>query len=299
MQNTIDSSEDAIKEAPDCLDTALCAMDAQVPGGVYLCQVNARISCSACCGLYNVADLSLENLGTLLARRSKRFAHAERTVAGIEAFARVTEHLEPQQRPFGKLHHCPFIGLIGKGPGRVGCLLHPLADGNGGVDFRGLSYYGGLACRTYFCMTTRELAPRWKRILPKVLDHWYLFGLVVSEIELLTAIFDQLEFRLGRPLVKNDVESDQAAECLRQLLSLKCRWPFRPPSHSSACHYLFKDNAYPKPSIPYDRLGAAPSAYDRILREMPSAFKDLKELEQAEALIENHLATTVKALEGG
>ncbi len=284
-------------ELQDGHQKTLNAMDAQVPGGVYMCQVNARISCGACCGLYNVAHLSLENLGTLLARRSERFVHAKRTVAGIETFARETERLEPQQRPFGKMHHCPFIGLIGEVPGRVGCLLHPLADGNGGVDFRGLSFYGGLACRTYFCMTTSELAPRWKRILPKVLDHWYLFGLVVTEIELLTAIFEQLEFRLGQPLDADDVEAGQVSEHLRRLLTLKCRWPFRPPSHSSACHYLFKDNTYPKPLIPYDRLGAASSAYDRILREMPSAFKDLKELDQAEALIENHLTATVKALE--
>jgi hypothetical protein len=299
MQNKFDSPEDAITEAADCLDTTLCAMDAQVPGGVYLCQVNARISCGACCGLYNVADLSLKNLGALLIRRSERFAHAERTVEGIEAFARETERLEPQQRPFGQLHHCPFIGLIGEGPGRAGCLLHPLADGNGGVDFRGLSYYGGLACRTYFCTTTKDLAPRWKRILRKVLDHWYLFGLVVTEAELLAAIFEHLESRLGRPLDTNALKAAQAAESLRQLLSLKCRWPFRPPSHSSACHYLFKDNVYPKPLIPYDQLGVVPSVYDDILQQMPSAFEDLKELDQAEALIENHLAATVKALEGG
>ncbi len=274
----------------------LGAMDARVPGGVYLCQVNACISCGACCGLYNVADPSRENLNAMLTRRSERFAHAQRTVESIEAFARETERLEPQQRPFAKLHHCPFIGLIGEAPGRVGCLLHPLADGNGGVDFRGLSYYGGLACSTYFCMTTKDLAPRWKHILRKVLDHWYLFGLVVTEIELLTAIFEHLESRLGRPLDATEITESATADSLRKLLTLKSRWPFRPPSHFTACHYLFKDDAYPKPVIPYDQLGAAPSLYDRILREMPSAFKDSRELGRAEALIECHLAAAVKAM---
>jgi hypothetical protein len=295
-QFIIDSPQVAAVETGGCLGDSPGAMDAQVTGGVYLCQVNARISCGACCGLYNVADLSLENLTGLLTRRSEIFAHTARTVGGIEAFARETERLEPQQRPFAQLHHCPFLGLIGEGPGRVGCLLHPLADGNGGVDFRGLSYYGGLACRTYFCMTTKALDPRWKRILRTVLDHWHPFGLVVTEMELLTAIFEHLESRLGRPLEAAEVAKAPAAKSLRRLLTLKCHWPFRPPSHSSACHYLFKDNAYPKPLIPYDKLGAATSDYDGILRQMPSAFKDSQALGKAEALIESHLAAVAEAL---
>ena len=103
-------------------NNTLRAMDAQVPGGVYLCQVDAEISCGACCGLYNVAELSRESLKTILTLRSRRFAGAARTVEAIEAFARETQRLEPQQRPFARLHHCPFIGLIGEGSGRVGCM---------------------------------------------------------------------------------------------------------------------------------------------------------------------------------
>jgi hypothetical protein len=292
----IDAPEDAVTEIAGCRDDSLGAMDDRVPGGVYLCQVDARISCGACCGLYNVADLSREKLSAVLARRSRRFARIERTVEAIEAFAREAQRLEPQQRPFAQLHHCPFIGLIGEALGRAGCLLHPLADGNGGVDFRGLSYYGGLACRTYFCMTTRELAPRWKRILRKVLDHWYIFGLVITETELLTAIFELLESRLGRPLDAAWVAGAGAVESLKRLLTLKCRWPFRPPSHFTACHYLFRDNAHPKPMIPYDSLGAATSVYDGILRHMPSAFEDSQALGKAEALIESHLDAVAEVL---
>lgn len=275
----------------------LRAMDAQVPGGVYLCQVDADISCGACCGLYNVADLSRENVSDMLIRRNERFANTARTVEAIDAFGRETERLETQQRPFARLHHCPFIGLIGEGPGRVGCLLHPLADGNDGVDFRGLSYYGGLACRTFFCVTTKEMPPRWKRVLRQVLDHWYDFGLVITEFDLLTAIFEHLEFRLGRPLDTAMEAGATPGESLRRLLSLKCRWPFRPSSHFTACHYLFRNEAYPKPMVPYEQLGALPSAYDNILREMPSAFRNARELRRAEALVESHLAEAVKSLD--
>lgn len=274
----------------------ISALDDQVPGGVYLCQVNDEISCGACCGLYNVSDLSRQHLTAMLAGRSERFARTERTPDAIDAFGRETERLEPQQRPFAQLHHCPFIGLIGNGPGRVGCLLHPRAEGNHGVDFRGLSYYGGMACRSYFCDTTKKLAPRWKRLMRQALNHWYLFGLVVTEKKLLTALFEHLETRLGRPLDPTRAGREEVAEPLRRLLGLKCRWPFRPPSHSTACHYLFNDNAHPKPPIPYEDLAVAPSDYDGILREMPSSFATPGQLRQAEALIESHLAAVAGAL---
>ena len=261
-----------------------------------MCQVSGQVSCGACCGLYNVADLSRENLARMLARRSRRFTRTPRTVAGIEAFAREIETTESQERPFAALHHCPFIGLIGEAPGRVGCLLHPLGDGNQGVDFRGMSYYGGMACRNYFCATTKNLAPRWKQVLRLVLDDWYLFGLVVTETELLTAIFTRLESLTGQTLDASMAGRGPVAASLKQLLHLKCRWPFRPASHGTACHYLFSDNAHPKPAVDYYRLNAAPSIYDPILSQMPSEFYDEAALRRAEALIENHLAAVVWAL---
>jgi hypothetical protein len=273
-----------------------CELDSQVPGGVYMCQVGARVSCGACCGLYNVADLSREKLSRMLARRTRRFAVTPRTVAGIEAFALETGAAECQSRPFDDLHHCPFLGLIGEAPGRVGCLLHPLGDGNQGVDFRGMSYYGGMACRTFFCDTTKNLPPRWKQVLRQVLDDWHLFGLVVTESDLLGAIFRHLESLIGEPLDVSMTVREPVAASLKQLLALKCRWPFRPASHGTACHYLFSDDSHPKPAVDYQHLNAPPSVYDSILCQMPSVFADEPALRQAEALIGSHLAAAVQAL---
>jgi hypothetical protein len=56
----------------------LCEMDNSVPGGVYLCQINERVSCGACCGLYNVADVSSEELTEILIRRTEAFERISR-----------------------------------------------------------------------------------------------------------------------------------------------------------------------------------------------------------------------------
>ncbi len=155
--------------------------DKNVPGGVYLCQVGEAVSCGACCGLYNVADISLDNLSAMLEYRAAAFAAVPRTLEAILAFAAQIEVRENQNRPIPDFHHCPYIGLIGKNPFRVGCLLHPLADGNNGIDFRGLSYYGGFACGSYFCPSYRNLSKPYKELIRKTAHNWYSYGLIISE----------------------------------------------------------------------------------------------------------------------
>jgi hypothetical protein len=272
-------------------------MDSGVPGGVYLCQVNADVSCGACCGLYNVADASRAYLAPMLAHRTRAFAAVPRTVAALDGFARDIRAGERQDRPFPEFHHCPFIGLIGRRHSRVGCLLHPLADGNRGVDYRGLSDYGGLACRTYFCPATRVLPARYKRILRIALDDWHLYGLVVTEAELVTALLEWLEQRLGRrvdaPLFAGRPD---ARRRLGELLALKIDWPFRAPGAASPCHYFFSDPPYVRPAIDYHGVCAAPSAMDAALRQLVSVFHTPADLKAAEQLLEGGLEAVARSL---
>ncbi len=272
-------------------------MDAQVPGGVYLCQVSDKVSCGACCGLYNVADTSREQMEKMLLDRTRRFAQVPRTTAGIDAFAEENQRLECQQRPFPQFHHCPFIGLIGKGGERVGCLLHPMAEGNQGVDFRGLSFYGGLACRTYFCPSTHSLPPRYKRVLRMALADWHLYGLVVTETDLISALFHQIEVRLTQHMEPTlFINRPEAVQALNRLLELKLSWPHRPLEADTPCHHFFFDVNYAKPLIDYRRLGVAPSHYNPVLRELISAFDSVDALRRAEQGIDQAIAGVVTAL---
>lgn len=273
-------------------------LDAGTPGGVYLCQVSEGVSCGACCGLYNLADCSRDNLAQLLRTRSLRFAGVPRTVEAIENFAHQTLRREPQQRPFEGFHHCPFLGWIEDGPGRVGCLLHPLAEANRGVDYRGLSYYGGLACRSYFCPTTHALSPRFKEIVRSTAADWYAYGLVITEQELLEEIFRMIELRLQHRLGPASFSGLPAArQALTDLLGLKIDWPFRPPYWNTPCHYFFKENRRPKPPIDYQRLGAPPSVFDSLLRELVSDFSSLDRLRLAEQMLERALQHVVRELQ--
>lgn len=271
--------------------------DPSVPGGVYLCQVSETVSCGACCGLYNVADTSRESLEALLTHRTRTFESVPRNLDAILAFKQEIESLENQERPFPEFHHCPYIGLIGESRSRVGCLLHPLGDGNNGVDFRGLSFYGGMACRIYFCPSYHNMSGVYKSVLRGIAEDWYLHGLVITEFRMLNAFFQEVEKRLGRSLTAAAITENQAAaDRVRDFLRLKTDWPFRSPDHAGAVDYFFEDQLYPKPPIPYNALGVPPSRYDTILREMRSVFDSPGSLREAEERLDRLFEQLIQLL---
>lgn len=264
---------------------------------MYLCQVGEGVSCGACCGLYNVRDLSQRSLEAMLAGRTEEFARVLRSTEAIEAFQKKIEEWTPTKRPFPDFYHCPFLGLIGLNGRRVGCLLHPAAAGNNGIDWRGLSYYGAMACRTYFCPSVRQLPQSYLQILRQAMDHWYSFGLIVTERRLLTAFFREVENRIGRPVIPADfAKGSGAAELLCEFAGLKTGWPFRRKNASGPCNYFFENGEYPR--LPVQRLGEniPLSRYEDTLRELDSGFSSARELQAAEALLDrlfNRLWKTV------
>ena len=255
---------------------------------VYLCQVSPNVSCGACCGLYNVADPDPLELESMLVRRSQWFATVPRTVAGIDAFKARIEGIEPQERPFPDFHHCPFLGMIEDTGRRVGCLLHPLATGNHGIDWRGLSYYGGMACRIYFCPSVRHLPARWLTAVRQSMDHWYLHGLIVTERKMLAAFFEELESRIGRPINESDFSDCTGTSLLfRTFAALKLSWPFRRKGVPGVCNYFFEDGQYLRTAGERSAGEIPASPFETILRELDSGFSSAGELHDANKQLED------------
>ncbi len=266
------------------------------PVAVYLCQVSEGVSCGACCGLYNVPDLSRERLESMLADRTRRFREVPRTVEGIEAFGDAVDNLPIHDRPYPHFHHCPFLGLIDDNR-RVGCLLHPDADGNDGTDWRGLSYYGGFACRTYFCPTTHHLPDAFKQIVRQAAEHWYDYGLIVTERRLLTLFFDELETRLGRPVIPEDFRAgSRSASLLNEFARLKHRWMYRRPDAAGPCNYFFENGEYPRPPVMWPDDQTPPSSFADMFRELESGFSNTDDLIQAELLLDGLMDKMVRTL---
>ncbi len=271
--------------------TGSIVMDPDIPGGVYLCQVSDTVSCGACCGLYNVSGLSRDGISPLLERRTQRFAGVDtRNLNTILSFRLWVEDNEPQARPLPEFHHCPYIGLIGPNASRPGCLLHPL--GNDGLDLRGISDYGGLACRTYFCPTHNQLSTDIKILIRSAARDWFEYGLIITESPLIQAILDASG---DSPVCWEDKpvpDPDFCLEIVRELMDLKQSWQYRSDAATGQIHYFFNDKLYVRPSVDYAAIGAAPAPYDRIFQELGSRFASIQALREAEAVMANFLKRT-------
>jgi len=265
----------------------------------YLCQVNHKVSCGACCGLYNVADLSRPALFDRLSRRTLRFAETPRTEEAIEGFRHATEGWTPEERPFPQFHHCPFLGLVGRAGTRVGCLLHPDVPGNQGRNWRHLSYYGATACAAYLCPASRSLPTCHLLILRDLFDDWYPYGLIITEHRLSRAVFETLEARITRPVGPADFpRRSSAAAALRELLELKLTWPYRNAETRGPCHFVFDNGLYPRPGVQWPSAARPGSPYETLFREMESRFRTEEEVRQACADVAARFQRLVGCLEG-
>lgn len=270
--------------------------NAEIPGGVYLCQVDETISCGACCGLYNVADPSRESLTRLLESRTERLLKIAGDVDAMLRFASEIERRQTPWRPIRSFQHCPFLGLVGPSRSRVGCLLHPSAEGNEGIDYRGISYYGGLACASYFCPTYHLVPARFKQILINVIPDWHLYGMVVTESDWLMAVFEKIEVMIGRPLMPEDFSGrERRSKALGELLDFKSSWPFRRVPER-VVHYFFKDGPG-RPEVNYETAGVMSSSLDRILKPLETFLVSAEALNAAENALERAFERIRRELE--
>lgn len=267
------------------------------PHDIYLCQVSEKVSCGACCGLYNLPNLSREKLKILLSRRTEDFALVPRTEDRIFEFQRRNKGPHRLSRPFPQFHHCPFLGLIGAEKKRVGCLLHPAVPANNGVDYRSLSWYGEKACCTYFCPTTSKLSGVYQSIVIQTIDNWYDFGLIVTEHCLVTAYFKELESRLGRRIAVRDYTHNHlATNAFKEFAALKSHWPYKRHNSHGPCNFFFENGLYPRPGVFRATQDIRLSPYENILRELDAGFSSTREIEAADQLLNDLFLKAERAL---
>jgi hypothetical protein len=234
--------------------------------------------------------LSRDRMHAILAERTGSFAVTPRTIDAILAFEQERLRVEGSDFPIPDFHHCVFVGMIQDGGERIGCLLHPLALGNGGVDWRGLSFYGGAACKYFFCPTYDEMEPRYKRITREVLDDWYEYGLIIPEHRFLAALLGAVEGRLGSAIDPERL-SEGGRIALAELLRLKLSWPFRDRQAPLAWNFFSTKETH-RPCL----LGPE-QAHDPELRQLLHELDTLPEhAEAAQRLLRDLLGRAADAV---
>ena len=161
--------------------------------GTHLCQPDRQKSCAWCCGLYNSSYKSRAGLARELKARTDEFARTRRTVKAILYFSESNRLKEKCQLFDPDFYSCEFVGFLNEEETLVGCMLHPLAPGNGGTDWRGLSFHGAMACQGFYCRSYRELSPFQKEIILSAVNDWYVYGLLISDADFIHSFFRLIE----------------------------------------------------------------------------------------------------------
>ncbi|MCX7822870.1 MAG: hypothetical protein N2260_05450 [Syntrophobacterales bacterium] len=254
----------------------------------HLCQPDNRKSCAACCGIYNFRRNSREDIAK---RLRKNTAH----ITGLADQGLKEEDLEAYSSEIRALYNgsdklcltvfnCEFVGFLDKDENRVGCLLHPTK--NNGRDWRSCSFYGEELCEGHYCLSYFYLTVEEQRLVIETIDDWYLYGLTITDIDLVKGVFSAISDILGESLNPSIVSKNSILRrILNQIWQMKLSWRYRVRDENSFGKYIFKGEDYREVRIPYESFGRRTSPYHRIFLSFGSEFRDVDELESAERML--------------
>jgi len=181
------------------------------------------------------------------------------------------------------IFNCEFLGFLDDNASRVGCMLHP--EANGGLDLRGISFHGEEMCRSHLCPSHAKLTVVERLAVVAGTPDWYLYGLVVTDIDFVKAFFALAAARLGEMPGTELLVHPLVIASLSSFFALKETWPFRDSRTPRLGKYRFCDDRYVEARIDYEHLSMPPSRFDRILVSLESSFHGAGELVEAEAIL--------------
>jgi hypothetical protein len=186
----------------------------------HLCQPGRGASCGACCGLYNFRDHSRAALTQRLAEQTARLRGVPWEKEAWRAAAREMVESRGAAPLFPSVRVCPLLGFIDDEQRQVGCLGHPMVTG--GVDLRDCGVYRASICETFTCPSFGWLEDAQARLVVAACQDWYLYGLVITDVEFVRGCLRLIERELGGPARPEQMMAKPAAlEAMRRLFQLK------------------------------------------------------------------------------
>jgi hypothetical protein len=253
-------------------------------GFIHLCQPCNSMSCGACCGLYNYADSSRDSLTGRLRRRTKIFRDTVKGPEDLSGFAANINTSEDQSKRYEVIYCCEYLGFLDSREKTVGCLLHPFQ--NGGLDMRTVSFYGKELCEGHFCPSYHYISKEEKKALINIIDDWYLYGLCVTDIDLVKEYFRLISERVYEMPAPDAFTKHHLKAAAHRFFSHKMTWPYRSHDTQRFGKYYFDGSQYMIDHIDYESLGCDRSRFDRIFLSLCSEFGNKDDILRAEAIVQ-------------
>jgi hypothetical protein len=259
-----------------------------------LCQTGAG-TCGACCGLYNFRDHSKQLITAELRRHTDALVGVERTRDAFVAKAAELKATAPSSL-FPLVRVCPLLGFLDDESSRVGCLAHPAVIG---TDLRDCGVYTSEICESFTCPSYIWLDDEMADLIKAACPDWYVYGLVVTDVEFVRAVLSLLVEALARPVAASELLRTALPQT-SALFALKAYAPGR--SRDGRVFGRFEDAGGEDPKmrlIDYERFDTKSSREDLIVLCLGYAPETAAELQAARALVASHLSDVANALSAG
>jgi hypothetical protein len=129
----------------------------------------------------------------------------------------------------------------------------------------------------------------------RALDDWYLYGIVITDIDLIKEFLKDAQNRLGEGLRPDRLKDFRVQRALNDFFQLKESWRFASPKRRLG-KYFFTQSEYQIARIEYEKnWGRKPSRFDKILVSLSSEFGSREDVEEAETIIEERIERLVEA----
>ena len=121
------------------------------------------------------------------------------------------------------------------------------------------------------------------------LDDWYLYGLVLTDVDFVKTFFTHVQNRMGDSVKKGNLEKGEVRSALRNYFQLKESWQFS-AGDKRLGKYYFSEAEYRIARIEYEKhLQMKPSRFDTIFVSLASGFRTEEEVLEAESIIEEKI----------
>lgn len=267
-----------------------------MPVSFHLCQPGRGASCGACCGLYNFRDHSRAALTERLAEQTARMSAVPRELGAYRAAARATVESRTEAPLFKSVRVCPLLGFIDDEQRQVGCLGHPKMTG--GVDLRDCGVYRASVCETFTCPSFGWLEDAQARLVQAACQDWYLYGLVITDVEFVRSCLRLIERELGGPARPEQMMARPSVlDAVRRLFALKETGAGRSPH--ALIFGRFTPDMEGEPvsrTINYARLAVRAAPEDDVVLCLGYDAGDASMLTAAREQIRFHVRAVVRAL---
>ena len=256
-----------------------------------LCQPDDYKSCGACCGQFNWQNHTREAITEIIELQTKMF-FALKDFSVLSDYKKQVNARIKNKKLFDTIYNCEFLGFIDEEHKKTGCMLHPAVTGV--PDLRNNCFYGAKICESHFCPGFGCLRAEEQKAVILSIDDWYLYALVITDIDLVKEFFKHVEDRMGEGIKEKHLNKPGLIDALKDFFQLKENWKFKAKENRLGKYYFSKAE-YNIARIKYkEKWEIPPSRFDKILVSLESEFGSLQKLREAESIIEDKIQVFIK-----